>query len=94
MTDSVFFDTNILVYAFASNDDLRCRVASGSRKSPPTRHSREGRKTTVIPAKAGIQYAPSSQNGCQSKNSDALRRRVRFWIPAFAGMTKEGDWCA
>ncbi|GHU05636.1 twitching motility protein PilT [Betaproteobacteria bacterium] len=29
MTDRVFFDTNILVYAFASNDDPRCRVASG-----------------------------------------------------------------
>jgi hypothetical protein len=43
----------------------------------------------VIPAKAGIQYVFSSQNGCKLKNGDALRRKVRFWIPAFAGMTRQ-----
>jgi hypothetical protein len=42
-----------------------------------TRHSDEGGKITVIPAQAGIQYVFSSQTGI-----------ARFWIPAFAGMTK------
>jgi hypothetical protein len=42
----------------------------------------------VIPAKAGIQYILSSPKGCKIKKCGAARRKIRFWIPAFAGMTE------
>jgi hypothetical protein len=45
--------------------------------SASPRHSREG----------GNPVRFLQPNGCQSKNDGALRRKLRFWIPAFAGMT-------
>jgi hypothetical protein len=41
----------------------------------------------VIPAQAGIQFVTSGPKGRQSKGCGASRRKVRSWIPAFAGMT-------
>jgi hypothetical protein len=41
------------------------------------RHSREG----------GNPVRFLQPNGCPSKNGGALRRKLGFWIPAFAGMT-------
>jgi hypothetical protein len=42
---------------------------------------------SVIPLIPGIQFVSSRPKGGESKNGGALRRRVGFWIPAFAGMT-------
>ncbi|GHU17089.1 hypothetical protein FACS189475_00350 [Betaproteobacteria bacterium] len=45
----------------------------------------------VIPAKAGIQFLFSAE-WLQIKNGGALRRKVRFWIPAFARLRgNDGD---
>jgi hypothetical protein len=46
-----------------------------------------GRVFLVIPAWAGIRVVFFRQKGGESKNGGALRQRVHFWIPAFAGRT-------